>query len=99
MATEPEVYAITEVQSGTSEEQKRRQRTYLVGMGMRTLCFVGAIVADGALRWVLVAGAILLPYLCVVLANAGRERGLVAMPTAFSRSSSKAITSSTDIEQ
>lgn len=50
-----------------------RTRKYLLSMGIRTICFVGAIVAHGWLRWVLVAGAVGLPYLAVVIANAGRE--------------------------
>jgi hypothetical protein len=91
MATEPEVYAITNVQSGTSNDQKSRQRSYLIGMGLRTLCFVGAIVTSGTLRWILVAGAILLPYFSVVIANAGRERGLISMPSMFAKNSNKAI--------
>lgn len=99
MATEPEVYAITNVQSGTSNEQKSRQRSYLIGMGLRTLCFVSAIITHGTLRWILVAGAILLPYFSVVIANAGRERGLVAMPTIFAKSSRKEINSSDDTAQ
>jgi hypothetical protein len=99
MATEPEVYAITDVQSGTSNEQKTRQRSYLIGMGLRTLCFVSAIVTQGTLRWILVAGAILLPYFSVVIANAGRERGLVSMPTMFAKSSRKEINSSNDPAQ
>ena len=96
MATDPDVYSITEVSSGTSQEQKRRQATYLVGMGLRTVCFVGAILASGTLRWILVGGAILLPYFCVVLANAGRERGLVAMPTMFAKSNHKELNQSSD---
>ena len=96
MATEPEVYAITEVQSGTSQEQKTRQRSYLFGMGLRTLCFVSAIITHGTLRWILVAGAIVLPYFSVVIANAGRERGLVSMPTVFSGTSRKSIESLND---
>ncbi|MBU6347846.1 MAG: DUF3099 domain-containing protein [Actinomycetales bacterium] len=91
MAADPEVYSITEVSAGTSQDQRRRQATYLVGMGMRTFCFVGAVIAHGTLRWLLIAGAILLPYFCVVLANAGRERGLVAMPTIFGGANRKAI--------
>ena len=43
-------------------------------MGVRTVCFLGAVVAGGWLRWVLIAGALVLPYLSVVLANGGRER-------------------------
>jgi len=79
MTSDPEVFVVTNVESGTSQAQKTRQRTYLIGMSMRTLCFVGAILAHGALRWVLIGGAILLPYFAVVVANAGRERGQVRM--------------------
>ena len=44
-------------------------------MGFRTLCFVGAIlVGPGWLRWVLVAAALLLPYVAVVMANATSPR-------------------------
>ena len=39
-------------------------------MGIRTLCFIGAVVVgDGWLRWVLIAGAFILPYVAVVMAN------------------------------
>jgi len=43
-------------------------------MTIRTICFVLAVVAHGWLRWVLIALAIVLPYLSVVFANSGRER-------------------------
>lgn len=44
-------------------------------MGIRTLCFVGAVVVgDGWLRWVLVAGAFVLPYVAVVMANSAAPR-------------------------
>lgn len=42
-------------------------------MAIRTACVLGAIVIPGWPRWVLVAGAVILPYLAVVIANAGRE--------------------------
>ncbi len=48
---------------------------YAISMAIRTVCVVLAVVVDGPLRWVFVAGAVLLPYVAVVLANAGRERG------------------------
>ncbi len=39
-------------------------------MGIRTLCFIGAVVVgDGLLRWILIAGAFILPYIAVVMAN------------------------------
>ena len=47
-------------------------------MFLRTACFVGAVIAEGWLRWVLVAGAVFLPYVAVVIANAGRESRPVA---------------------
>ena len=43
-------------------------------MAVRTACVVLAVLTDGPWRWVFVAGAIGLPYVAVVLANAGRER-------------------------
>ena len=51
-----------------------RTRRYLVSMGIRTVCFLLAVVASGGLRWVLSAAAVTLPYLSVVFANGGRER-------------------------
>ncbi len=44
-------------------------------MSIRVVCFVGAVLVDHWTRWVLLAGAVVLPYVAVVLANAGRERG------------------------
>lgn len=44
-------------------------------MAVRTLCFVGAVVVgDNWVRWVLVAGAFLLPYVAVVMANSASPR-------------------------
>ena len=51
-----------------------RTRRYLVSMGIRTVCFLLAVIASGWLRWVLIAAAVTLPYLSVVFANGGRER-------------------------
>lgn len=68
-----EVFTITEAQRGLSVEQVGRQRRYLVSMGIRTACVLGAILVPGWPRWVLLAGAVVLPYLAVVIANAGRE--------------------------
>lgn len=49
-------------------------------MAIRTVCFIGAIIATGWLRWALVAGAVLLPYVAVIMANAGRKRAERAEP-------------------
>jgi hypothetical protein len=68
-----EVFTITDAQRALSQEQTGRTRRYLVSMAIRTACVLGAIVVPGWPRWVLVAGAVVLPYLAVVVANAGRE--------------------------
>ena len=46
---------VTTAPRSRADEQAGRQRRYLISMGIRTLCFVGAVIADGWLRWVLVA--------------------------------------------
>jgi hypothetical protein len=53
---------------------------YLLSMGIRTACFVLAVVALGMLHWTvigwgLVIAAVILPYIAVVVANATRPRG------------------------
>jgi hypothetical protein len=44
-------------------------------MGIRTLCFIGAIITwqtmGGWVPWLLLVGALVLPYTSVILANAG----------------------------
>jgi hypothetical protein len=66
---------ITTAASNRAEEISARQRRYVVSMGVRTVCFVAAILVGGGwLRWVLVAAALLLPYVAVVMANASGSR-------------------------
>jgi hypothetical protein len=68
------VFTITDAQRGLTPDQEGRARRYLFSMGLRTVCFVGAVITTGWLRWALIVGAVTLPYLAVVVANAGRER-------------------------
>ena len=68
------VPSITAAQEPLAVDQARRTRSYLIQMSIRVVCFVGAVVVDGWLRWVLVAAAVVLPYSAVLLANAGREK-------------------------
>jgi len=53
---------------------QRRAGRYLVSMGIRTLCVILVIIVPGPLRWVFAVGAIVLPYVAVVAANAHGER-------------------------
>ena len=68
------VASVTTAATSLSDDLAMRTRRYLWTMGIRTVCFVGAIFVPGWPRWVLIAGAVLLPYLGVVGANAGREK-------------------------
>jgi hypothetical protein len=68
-----DVFTITEAQRGLSVEQTGRTRRYLISMGIRTACVILAIFVSGWPRWVFITGAVVLPYLAVVIANAGRE--------------------------
>ncbi|WP_067473132.1 DUF3099 domain-containing protein [Actinomadura hibisca] len=79
-----EVYTVTNAPRPLSEDIGSRQRRYLLSMGIRTACFLGAAFTamGGAPLWVvglLVVGAVFLPYISVVIANGGRE------PTAAAR--------------
>ena len=73
MATRTQVYRITTADVGLTSDQQSRTTKYLVSMAIRTMCLIGAVVATGWVRWVMVAGAIILPYFAVVIANGGRE--------------------------
>jgi hypothetical protein len=66
---EPDVVQITDAPQSVGDEIDGRQRKYLWSMALRTACFVGAIAVHGPVRWVLVAAALILPYLAVVMAN------------------------------
>ncbi|CAN5839066.1 hypothetical protein BH20ACT6_BH20ACT6_04550 [soil metagenome] len=66
--------SITSARTSRSADISGRRTRYIVSMLIRTVCFVGAVAADGVLRWVLVACAVCLPYIAVVLANAGVQK-------------------------
>jgi hypothetical protein len=66
------VYQVSGVRESRTEDVRGRQRRYAISMGIRTLCFVGCVLTHGLLRIVLFVGALLLPYIAVVIANGGR---------------------------
>ena len=71
MARETSAVRITTAATSREDDIARRQRRYVLSMGLRTVCFVAAIlVGPGWVRWVLVAAAVILPYVAVVMANA-----------------------------
>ncbi|MCM0640382.1 DUF3099 domain-containing protein [Cellulomonas wangsupingiae] len=75
---QPEVHRITSAPEPLADDLARRQRRYLWQMGVRVVCFVAAGLLWGhvpvAVSIVLLVAATVLPYVAVLLANAGRER-------------------------
>ncbi len=69
---------ITSAAPSPQEDLRRRQKRYLLSMSLRSLCFVGAVIAGLAgIDWlwpILIAGAVILPYIAVVLANVQATR-------------------------
>jgi hypothetical protein len=72
-----QVFRITGARTGLAEDVRGRQRRYVISMAVRTLSVILAVSLWNVERYVaivaLVLGA-LLPYVAVVIANAGRER-------------------------
>jgi hypothetical protein len=75
-----EVYRITSATGSHSADMQQRATRYLMSMGVRTLCVILVILVPGPLRWVFAVGAIVLPYIAVVAANAAGERRGEALP-------------------
>ncbi len=67
---------ITDARSPASVEHESRVKRYALTMGFRTVCFVAMVFVDGPMRWVLFAGAVLLPYVAVIVANQANQRTL-----------------------
>ena len=67
-----QVYLVTSARPGHSQEMSGRSRRYLISMAVRVICLILAIfVLHGWLRLVGVAATVVLPWIAVVLANAG----------------------------
>ncbi len=62
--------SVTSLGEAPEVERKRRMIRYTIAMTVRVLCLVFGMFTQGWLMWALFAGAILLPYFAVVLANA-----------------------------
>jgi hypothetical protein len=73
MAKEDEVFDITSAPTGLSTDQSARQRRYFISMMIRTACFILTVILPSPYRWFALLGAVTLPYIAVVVANAGRE--------------------------
>lgn len=52
-------------------------------MAIRSVCFIGFVVVDHPIRWVMAAGAVFLPYFAVVVGNAIVRRPEEPSPYGF----------------
>lgn len=71
-----EVFRITGARQGLAEDVRGRQRRYVISMSVRTVSVVAAAALWNVERYVAIVGlalGVLLPYVAVVIANAGRE--------------------------
>jgi hypothetical protein len=68
-----EVYDVTSAPKSLTSDLSGRQRRYFISMMIRTLCFILTVVLPSPYRWFALVGAVTLPYIAVVIANAGRE--------------------------
>ena len=63
---------ITSASRPHSEDVRGRTRRYLISMGIRTVCFLLSVLTIGHwFMWVFLVGALVLPYVAVVMANTG----------------------------
>lgn len=69
-----QVHRITDARRPHADDQHDRFVKYTVSMSIRMVCIVLALVVRGPLQWVFIAGAVVLPYVAVVIANASREQ-------------------------
>lgn len=71
--TGSEFQSVTQVGSALSDDLPGRQRKYFISMMLRTACFLLAVFTPSPYRWFFLVGAVVLPYVSVIVANGGRE--------------------------
>ncbi|MEU8590657.1 DUF3099 domain-containing protein [Streptomyces sp. NPDC048664] len=80
-----QVFRITGARQGLADDVRGRQRRYVISMGVRTVAVILAASLWNVSRPVAVVALVLgavLPYVAVVIANAGRENA-PSLPSTF----------------
>ena len=80
-----EVFRITGARKGLAEDVRGRQRRYVISMLVRTVSVILAVVLWNIERPLAIVALVLglvLPYVAVVVANAGRENA-PSLPSSF----------------
>ena len=76
--------SITSLPESPKDDQRRRIVRYCVAMGVRVACVIACFFAQGWWLLAFVIGAVLLPYIAVVIANVGyKEGGVVERPASM----------------
>ncbi|MRJ77568.1 DUF3099 domain-containing protein [Aeromicrobium sp. SMF47] len=77
-----QVFSITSAAESQTQDRVRREKRYAFSMLVRTVCFLGGVVLVmqpmpwAVIGWLMFVGAIFLPYVAVIFANAGvRKKG------------------------
>lgn len=69
-----DVHSISDARESHSDEMRTRMIRYSVSMSIRLVCFVLVFVVPYVwLQWVMIAGAVFLPYFAVIVANGGSD--------------------------
>jgi Flp pilus assembly protein TadB len=84
---------VTTASISPRDERRGRERRYLITMGVRVVAFIVAIIfATGWIRVIAVALALILPWIAVVMANAGPTRRKPETPSLYSAEKPRELT-------
>ena len=64
-----DVQSATALRSSPLDDRRSRMRKYTIAMSIRTLCVISLVFVQGWWTAVAIAGAVVLPYIAVVIAN------------------------------
>ena len=73
VAAVPEVQSVTNAALAHSDEMHSRMVKYATAMGIRMACIALIFVFDGWYKLIPVVGAVILPWIAVVIANGGAD--------------------------
>lgn len=83
---------ITDAPNPHTDEMHARMIKYGVSMGIRVVCLFLMFFVHGWLLWVVIAGAVVLPYFAVIMANGGADtRNMTASDAMISKPPATAI--------
>lgn len=68
------VSTITEASLSHEKDIRNRATAYIISMSIRMACFFLAVLTPSPWRWIFAAGAIVLPWVSVLIANAAKAR-------------------------